>query len=520
MASRGHRPAVAQAEHSSVTVALGGFGDTNHVGEQWPASRRLIAQMFYRAIGKVANPMITFTMLLSEIRYRKLNFVLSLFAVTIAVGLFVASPMLLEAYQQETGSQVAQSRALVEELEQGVRRMERDMAEFERQTDAELARLADETRRTMRDLGFNLMIVHKDTNMSDFWAEDFASHDMPEEYVDILANDPRLTLVRHLVATLQQKITWQNRKVLLAGYRPEVPQPHLTPKSPMGPNIEPGTVHLGYELGIGHKEGETIEVLGRQFRIARILPEQGSKKDIMIAMHLKDAQQLLNKPGRINQIVALECQCAAENMAQIRAQFEQILPDTRVTEFRSRRLARAEQRRAVEEKRQRVLAEMQANLAERRRLLEERKALLAQLEASRARILGIMRTLTQVITPLVVVASAVWVGLLALANVRERRVEIGILRALGKGSVTIVLLFLGKAVLVGLLGGLVGLGLGYLTAQWFGQRALGVDVELLSLPQQLALAALLGAPLLSAVASYLPALSAAMQDPAVVLRDQ
>jgi len=464
--------------------------------------------------------MITLTMLFSEIRYRKLNFVLSLCAVTIAVGLFVASPMLLEAYQQETGTQVAQSKALVGELEQGVRDMERDMADFEQQTNDELTRLEDETRRLMRDMGFNLMIVHHDTNMSDFWAEDFATKDMPEEYVDRLASDTRLNLVTHLVATLQEKITWQDRKVLLVGYLPEATQAHMRRKSPMGYNIQPGTVLLGYELGVGHEVGEKIEVLGREFHIAHIFPEKGSKEDITIAMHLKDAQQVLDKPGRINQILALGCQCMGADLPSIRAQLEQVLPETRVTEFRSIALARAEQRNAVAEKRQRVLAQMQANLAERQRILDQRKSLLAELEASRARILGIMQTLAQVITPLVVLATAVWVGLLTLANVRERRVEIGILRALGKGSVTIVLLFLGKAVLLGLLGGAVGLLLGHLTAQWFGQRALGVAAELFRLPPELALAALLGAPLLSAVASYLPALAAAMQDPAVVLRDQ
>ena len=38
-------------------------------------------------------------------------------------------------------------------------------------------------------------------------------------------------------------------------------------------------------------------------------------------------------------------------------------------------------------------------------------------------------------------------------------------------------------------------------------------------PSQMLLFALIGAPLLSAVASYLPTLSAVTQDPAVVLRD-
>jgi putative ABC transport system permease protein len=119
-----------------------------------------------------------------------------------------------------------------------------------------------------------------------------------------------------------------------------------------------------------------------------------------------------------------------------------------------------------------------------------------------------------------VFVSAVWVGLLALANVRERRVEIGILRAVGKGSGAIAGLFLGKAVLMGLLGAAVGVGVGVLATRLIGAAALGVGPDQVAARPEVLLAGLLGAPLLAAVASYLPTLSAVTQDPAVVLRDQ
>jgi len=419
----------------------------------------------------------TFKMLLAEIGYRKLNFALSLLAVTIAVALFVAGPVLIAGYRQETRAQ--------------------------------LHRLDDTTRRYMRDMGFNLMIVHRDNDMSNFWAADFAQKTMPQEYVERLANDEQLTKVTHLVATLQQKIDWQNRNVLLVGYLPETPQPHraatkfakrreqeLKKRLPMGENIEPGTVHLGHNLAAGRKEGQTVDVLGRPFQIAKILPERGSKEDITIKMNLTDAQQLLKKPGEINQILALECQCVVGDLSLIREQLENALPEAKVTEYRSIAIARARQRQAVK----------------------------ANRETQQAR----MQLLAYVTTSLVVLASALWVGLLTLANVRERRTEIGILRALGKGSGTIVGLFLGKAILVGLLGAgigfVLGTGIGYVLGsdlpRWLGAQPLYRAGEYFSFPYLLLLIALLGAPLLSAVASYLPTLSAVLQDPAVVLRDQ
>jgi len=464
--------------------------------------------------------MSTLKLLLAEIGYRKVNFLLSLAAVMIAVTLFVAGPMLVEAYQEETQNRVDQWLTQVDTLEKQVGAMRSGMAKVEAETAAELARLGDQTRQLMRDMGFNLMVTHRSANMSDFWASDFAAVDMPQEYVDRLGADTRLTLVAHLVATLQERITWENRKVLLVGYLPETPQIDSGDKTPMGYRIEAGTVFLGYELGVGRKPGESIKVLDHQFRIARILREQGSKEDITIAMHLADAQKLLNKPNRINQIMALGCRCSSSSLPKIRKQLAEILPETQVTEFRSIAVARAEQRALVEAKRKEILGDMQANLAEREKILAERKQILADMEASRDRVQRIIETLAEVLTPLVVLASAVWVGLLALANVRQRRSEIGLLRALGKGSGMIGSLLMGKAVLLGLLGGAAGFLAGTLLAQWLGQRAFDVSADLFAVRIDVLLCALLGAPLVSAVASYLPMLLALAQDPAVALREE
>jgi len=124
-----------------------------------------------------------------------------------------------------------------------------------------------------------------------------------------------------------------------------------------------------------------------------------------------------------------------------------------------------------------------------------------------------------VVTPVVVLASAIWVGLLALANVRQRRTEIGLLRALGKSPGLIAGLLLGKAMLVGLVGAAAGVVLGTWAAQGLGTRAFAVTADYFPLRYDLLLGALLGAPLVSAVAAYLPTLAALLQDPAVVLRE-
>jgi putative ABC transport system permease protein len=394
-------------------------------------------------------------LLLAELGYRKLNAALGLLAVTVAAALFVAGPVLIDSYGRETN--------------------------------AEMGRMDDQTRKLMRDMGFNLLIVHRDTNMSDFWASDFSAVDMPQEYVERLARAPQLTLVTHLVATLQEKVSWRDRKVLLVGYLPEATQSHLAEKSSMGYRIEPGTVYLGHELGAGRKPGDTIEILGKSFRISRILPEQGSKEDITLAVRLEDAQAILNKPGRVNQIMALGCRCAGERLPKVRRQLGEVLPETKITEFRSMAVARAEERDLVAE--------------------------------SRGKFQARIETLAAVTTPLLLLACGAWIGLLALANVRERRSEIGLLRSLGKSSVQIASLFLGKAALLGLAGGALGLVLGAGLARFLGVYVLNMPAEYLEIRYGFLAWTLAGAPVLAAAASYLPTLSAVAQDPATVLRE-
>ncbi|MHB8903428.1 MAG: FtsX-like permease family protein, partial [Thermoguttaceae bacterium] len=413
----------------------------------------------------------------------------------------------------------------IDESEAGVAEIRQGMKQVEDDTKTRLDELGETTRQVTLGLGFNLLIVHRDTNMADFWASDYAAIDMPQEYVDRLAGNQNLTMVTHIVATLQGKIDFQQRKVLLVGYAPEATQSHLRKKAPLGYVVEPGTVFLGSELGVGRKVGEMIEVPVResdkpmQLKIAQILPEQGSKDDISIITHLSDAQVLLDKPGRLNQILALNCHCAEADRPKIRAQLEQALPEARVTEFRTKFLARAEQRDAVENSSAQVLAQMENNLRQRERILEERRTISAEMAASRGQLERLLITLSDVITPLVVLAAAIWVGLLALANVRERRTEIGLLRALGKGTWTIAALFLGKAVLLGLVGGLIGFGLGTVLGQILGESALRVAADQFTPRLDVFLYTLLGAPALAALASYLPTMAAIAQDPAVVLRE-
>ena len=65
-------------------------------------------------------------------------------------------------------------------------------------------------------------------DLSDLYAEGYASKLMPESYTQRLA-ESKLITVRHLLPMLEQKLQWpeQKRTIILIGTRGEVPLSHL-----------------------------------------------------------------------------------------------------------------------------------------------------------------------------------------------------------------------------------------------------------------------------------------------------
>ncbi len=414
-------------------------------------------------------------LILAEIRVRPWSFAIATLVIAVATTAVVAGPLLLNAYARQTAQAVAQ---------------------LEAETQKELAKLDKQTKRIMRDLGVNLRIVHRDTKLGGLYT-DFKAVDFPEAYVDKLAEAPQIETIVHVIATLQEKITWKGRTALLVGMRPVLTASQKNEEKPhMVKPVEPGTVILGYELAGDVRPGDTVDILGKSFRVASVRPQSGTLEDVQLVMDLHEAQQLVGKPGRIHQILALNCKCKGNRISRIRKELEGVLPDTKVTEHLSRATAREKQRDAVEQSRKRQIARLQAD----RRRTQKATA-----------------TLLNILLPLTVAFSAAIVGLLSWLNVRERRSEVGILRALGKSAPTIAWLFLGKALLVGLLGGLLGCLGAYFTADGLIRAAEAQTFAPLAWDSTLGILALLGAPLVAAMAAYLPTLSALTQDPAAIL---
>ncbi len=122
--------------------------------------------------------------------------------------------------------------------------------------------------------------------------------------------------------------------------------------------------------------------------------------------------------------------------------------------------------------------------------------------------------------PLVVVVCGIWIGSLAAVNTRERKHEIGVMRALGYGTGAIVRLILGKAVFIGFVGAMVGFAMGTVLALTVGPDIFQVTAKLIKPMYGLLGWSLLAAPALACLSSFIPAMSATVLDPAEILRHE
>ena len=419
-------------------------------------------------------------LILREILHRKMNFALAVLAVAMAIGCVLATLAVLRAHDQYA---------------------DRVIAKMETDTEAEMKKLENGIRKTMKGLGFNIYLFPKDQDLSEVYDRGFASKTMPETYVTTLANS-KIVTVNHLLPSLTQKLEWPEKKrtVILIGIRGEVPLAHRDPKSPLIDPVDEGELVLGYELhhSLGIASGETVVFKGQTFTVRETYRKRGSKDDITMWMNLSQCQELLGQQGRINAIQALECNCATlDRLGAIRAELLKILPDTQIIETESTALARAEARNKAK-----ATAKKQIATAKENRI---------QMSESRARFAGVL-------LPIALLFSMTWVAMLAWMNVRERVSEIGVLRAIGVNSTTILATFLSRAALAGLLGSLIGM-MAFLLVHSFVKETFfeGVSLREVIRPIQ-AVMLLMAAPLLAAASAWLPSLLAAQKDPAEVLR--
>jgi hypothetical protein len=412
----------------------------------------------------------------NELKYRWQGSLLAAAAVVVAVFAVTASLHLLAEFDHQT---------------------QREVHALQQRSQERMDALENEARIFAKSLGFNILIYNAAQRLETFHADDVNTHYLTTAQARALAA-AEFGLLNHHLPFLRHRYRLPafDGEVIIAGLEGEIYIKRRF-QQPIEVRIEPGEVQLGHTVAerLALEAGESIAIGDASYTVTLCRKPLGTKDDIVIFMNLADAQALLGLEDKISGILALSCNCAAGDIAPIRAGVRKTIPGAEVVEFAIRARARQTARAAIKK----------AAAAEVADITRSRLTLRTQLERFSALFAG-----------LTVAAAAVLLFFLYSHNVKERRHEIAILRTLGVRTLQIYRLFVAKAALLAVIGAIAG----YLGALLLVQSITpGATFAALWATSRL-LAMLAVANLVSISASLIPVMVAARRDPGIVLNEE
>ncbi|GAB4328574.1 MAG: ABC transporter permease [Candidatus Zixiibacteriota bacterium] len=354
----------------------------------------------------------------------------------------------------------------------------------------------------MDALGANVLILPKGVTVDDYYRADLGTETMPETYVDDILTSG-LQGVDNLSPKLSMVTTLAGRKTIVTGIRPKeeflakpawemavnifetpvgcaAPAGGTKPKNPEAVDrrtpIETLPVDgalLGSDLAsvLNLAEGDPLVIGDRKFQITGVLPPSGTVDDGRVFVHLSAVQQMTGQPGRISAIEMMGC--CDQISGDLISGLNRRLPDAKVVTI-------------------------------------------GQIVSAQQRTNSLMRNFGLVFLVIILIVGGVSIANYMFANVSERRREIGILIALGARNGLIQRIFLWKAALLGLAGGIGGFIIGSALAIILGPAIAGINVQ--ARLEWLILSVVISV-LLSLAASLFPVWRAARLDPSVILQE-
>lgn len=337
---------------------------------------------------------------------------------------------------------------------------------------------AQRTQVIQRDIGLNMRIIPAETNLENYWIRGYSEGIIDQS---ILKRVEEQNAANRLVPMLQRTIAWGDGEAILTGVGEELFGGGQKMKPVFG-NVQPDPdgLTIGSVAASSRKlvEGDSVEVLGTQFVISRILGSTGSLDDIRVYGNLTKVQELLQLPGKLNEIRAIECHCnsdVSDPEAYIQSVLEPLLPGTKVIRQDQMAEARRKQRQLIDQ-------------------------------------IGL------VATPILTVLAALVLLGLAFQNVSQRKAEIGLLASVGRIPIQIGLIVWLRSIILGLLGGALGAWIGMQLVGNWGQHLVGNASSSIDLqPLRMIMGGAIGS-LLASCGALVPAVLAARSDPAATLR--
>jgi len=229
-------------------------------------------------------------------------------------------------------------------------------------------------------------------------------------------------------------------------------------------------VLLGERLAakLNQKAGDMIEVSGRQFVISGILSTGGAEDDQIVAP-LAVAQQIIGKPGAVRRVYVSALTKPPDALA-VRD------PKTMTPEVYDRWYC-SPYVESIAYQLQEVIPHSHAEQ-------------IRQVAQNEGTVLSRIKGLMLLITFAALLASALAVSAAMATAIYERRVEVGLMKALGAGNLAVSAIFFAEALLLALIGGIAGLSAGALLARQIGHSIFNsrIAIEPVLFPVILAIA--------------------------------
>jgi putative ABC transport system permease protein len=241
----------------------------------------------------------------------------------------------------------------------------------------------------------------------------------------------------------------------------EGPRPGRVEDSPSAcgwPDDNSQDILVGERLAakLARKPGDTLEVAGRQLTISGILSTGGAEDDQIVAP-LALAQQILGKPGAVRRVY-VSALTKPPDALSVRD------PKTMTPEVYDRWYC-SPYVESIAYQLQEVIPHSHAEQ-------------IRQVAQNEGTVLSRIKGLMLLITLAALFASALAVSAAMATAIYERRVEVGLMKALGAGNLAVSAIFFAEALLLALGGGIAGFSAGALLARQIGRSIFNSQISI------------------------------------------